>query len=196
MKAKNAIQTAMRGLGYSTEDAQYMSSFIGQERGIQYTLKQTYYGDEEKECKCTQQEIHRYLNKISGPLLDRIDLHIEVKRPQYEKITSKIKSETSEEIRKRVNIAKNIQRERYKNENIVSNSELTNRLITKYCKLDPKGEEILKKAFEKLKLSVRAYEKILKIARTIADLEQKNDIEYKHVAEAIQYRSLDRRYDN
>ena len=129
-------------------------------------------------------------------MLDRIDLHIEVKRPKYEKISSKIKSETSEEIRKRVNIAKNIQRERYKNENIVSNSELTNRLITKYCKLDPKGEEILKKAFEKLKLSVRAYEKILKIARTIADLEQKNDIEYKHVAEAIQYRSLDRRYDN
>ena len=155
-----------------------------------------YYGDEEKECKCSPQEIHRYLSKISGPLLDRIDLHIEVKRPKYEKISSKIKSETSEEIRKRVCIAREIQRKRYEFEKIKLNAELNGNLISKYCKLDEKGEEILEKAFKNLKLSVRAYEKILKIARTIADLEQKTDIEYKHIAEAIQYRSLDRRYDN
>ena len=155
-----------------------------------------YYGDEEKECKCSPQEIHRYLSKISGPLLDRIDLHIEVKRPKYEKISSKIKSETSEEIRKRVCMAREIQRKRYEFEKIKLNAELNGNLISKYCKLDEKGEEILEKAFKNLKLSVRAYEKILKIARTIADLEQKTDIEYKHIAEAIQYRSLDRRYDN
>lgn len=155
-----------------------------------------YYGDEEKQCKCSPQEIHRYLSKISGPLLDRIDLHIEVKRPKYEKISSKIKSETSEEIRKRVCIAREIQRKRYEFEKIKLNAELNGNLISKYCKLDEKGEEILEKAFKNLKLSVRAYEKILKIARTIADLEQKTDIEYKHIAEAIQYRSLDRRYDN
>ena len=155
-----------------------------------------YYGDEEKQCKCSPQEIHRYLSKISGPLLDRIDLHIEVKRPKYEKISSKIKSETSEEIRKRVCMAREIQRKRYEFEKIKLNAELNGNLISKYCKLDEKGEEILEKAFKNLKLSVRAYEKILKIARTIADLEQKTDIEYKHIAEAIQYRSLDRRYDN
>ena len=155
-----------------------------------------YYGDEEKQCKCSPQEIHRYLSKISGPLLDRIDLHIEVKRPKYEKISSKIKSETSEEIRKRVCMAREIQRKRYEFEKIKLNAELNGILISKYCKLDEKGEEILEKAFKNLKLSVRAYEKILKIARTIADLEQKTDIEYKHIAEAIQYRSLDRRYDN
>ena len=151
-----------------------------------------YYGDEEKECKCSAQEIHRYLNKISGPLLDRIDLHVEVKRPKYEKIYSKAKSETSEEIRKRVNIAKEIQRKRYKNDLISSNSDLTMNLIKKYCQLDKQSEEILEKAFKKLNLSVRAYEKILKVARTIADLEQKENIEYTHIAEAIQYRSLDR----
>lgn len=151
-----------------------------------------YYGDEEKECKCTPQEIHRYLNKISGPLLDRIDIQIEVKRPQIEKISSGEKSETSLEIRERVNKARKIQLERYKNYGIHSNAELTTKMIAEFCGLDNKGEELLQNAFRKLKLSVRAYERILKVARTIADLEGKEDIEYKHVAEAIQYRSLDK----
>ena len=155
-----------------------------------------FYGSLDKECTCSKEAISRYMGKISGPLLDRIDLHIEVKRPKYEKISSKIKSETSEEIRKRVCMAREIQRKRYEFEKIKLNAELNGNLISKYCKLDEKGEEILEKAFKNLKLSVRAYEKILKIARTIADLEQKTDIEYKHIAEAIQYRSLDRRYDN
>ena len=155
-----------------------------------------YLGDEEKECKCSKTEIHRYLNKISGPLLDRIDIQIEVKRPKYERLNSKIQGETSEEIRKRVNKARNTQIKRYEKYNIYSNSELTTKLIPEFCKLDEKGEKILGQAFKKFKLSVRAYEKILKVARTIADLDGKENIEYEHIAEAIQYRSLDRKYDN
>lgn len=151
-----------------------------------------YYGDEEKECKCTPQEIHRYLRKISGPLLDRIDIQIEVKRPKFEKISSKEKVETSSEIRGRVNKARKIQLERYKRYGILSNSELNTKMIAEFCKLDEKGEELLENAFKKFKLSVRAYERILKVARTIADLEEKESIEFKHVAEAIQYRCLDK----
>ena len=151
-----------------------------------------YYGDEEKECKCTPQEIHRYLNKISGPLLDRIDIQIEVKRPKIEKISSNEKLETSAKIRERVNKARKIQLERYKKYGIYSNAELNTKLIAEFCRLDEKGEELLQSAFRKLRLSVRAYERILKVARTIADLENKTNIEFKHVAEAIQYRSLDK----
>ena len=151
-----------------------------------------YYGDEEKKCKCTPQEIHRYLRKISGPLLDRIDIQIEVKRPQFEKISSKEKIETSSEIRKRVDKARNIQLERYENCGIHSNAELNTKMISKFCKLDEKSEELLQNAFKKFKLSVRAYERILKVARTIADLEEKENIEFKHIAESIQYRCLDK----
>ncbi|MBQ2835731.1 MAG: YifB family Mg chelatase-like AAA ATPase [Clostridia bacterium] len=151
-----------------------------------------YYGDDEKECNCTPQEIHRYLNKISGPLFDRIDIQIEVKRPRFEKISSKEKIENSEEIRERVNKARRIQVERYKKYKIYSNAELTTKMISQFCSLDEKGKELLENAFKKLKLSVRAYERILKVARTIADLEAKSNIEYKHIAEAIQYRSLDK----
>ena len=155
-----------------------------------------YYGSKEKECTCNSKSRLKYINKVSGPLLDRIDIHIEVKRPKFDKLNSKIKSETSKEIQNRVNIARKIQLERYKKYNIYSNSELSTRLIAEFCALDTKGEELLESAFKKLKLSVRAYEKILKVARTIADLELKENIEYKHIAEAIQYRSLDKKYDN
>jgi len=151
-----------------------------------------YYGDEEKECRCTQQEIHRYLNKISGPLLDRIDIQIEVRRPKIEKISSKESIEKSENIRERVNKARKLQLERYKKYEIHSNAELNTKMITEFCRLDGRSEELLQSAFKKLKLSVRAYERILKVARTIADLEGKQNIEFKHVAEAIQYRSLDK----
>ena len=151
-----------------------------------------YYGDEEKECRCTQQEIHKYLRKISGPLLDRIDIQIEVLRPKFEKIKTKEKSENSETIRQRVNYARKIQSERYKKYRIHSNAEITTKMALEFCKLDTKGEEVLQNAFIKLKLSVRAYEKILKVARTIADLDRKENIEFQHIAEAIQYRSLDK----
>ncbi len=151
-----------------------------------------YYGDEEKECKCTTQEIHRYLRKISGPLLDRIDIQIEVKKPKIEKISTKGHIEKSEQIRERVNRARKIQLQRYKKYGIYSNAELSARMIAEFCKLDNKGEELLQSAFRKLRLSVRAYEKILKVARTIADLDEKQNIEFTHIAEAIQYRSLDK----
>ena len=151
-----------------------------------------YLGDEEKECKCTEQEIHKYLKKISGPLLDRIDIQIEVKRPKYEKIMSKNKNETSLDIRKRVNNARNIQVERYKKFGIYSNAQLNSLLMAEFCILDKRGEMLLEQAFIKLKLSVRAHERILKVARTIADLDGEKCINYKHIAEAIQYRSLDK----
>ena len=151
-----------------------------------------YYGDEERECKCTPQEIHRYLRKISGPLLDRIDIQIDVQRPKFEKINSKESVESSEIIRERVNKAKKIKIERYKKYRIRSNSEMNTKMISEFCNLDRNGEELLKNAFQKFKFSVRAYEKILKVARTIADLENKENIDIKHIAEAIQYRSLDK----
>lgn len=153
-----------------------------------------YYGSEEKECTCTEQSITRYMSKISGPLLDRIDIHIEVTPVKYQKLDSEEKVETSEEIRKRVNKARKIQFERYKKYNIYSNAELTPKLIDKYCKLDKKGKEILQRSFDKLGLSARAYGRILKVARTIADLDGKENINVNHLAEAIQYRSLDRKY--
>ncbi len=155
-----------------------------------------YEGDIERECKCTESEIRRYLKKISGPLLDRIDIQIRTKRVKYDKLNVNIKNETSAEIRERVVNARKIQKNRYQEYEINTNSELTLKMIEKYCKIDEKSQELLNKAFEKLKLSVRAYTKILKVARTIADLEEKENIEYKHIAEAIQYRSLDRKYDN
>ena len=152
------------------------------------------YGSQDKECTCKPQQIKNYLNKISGPLLDRIDLHIEVEGIEYKKFESSKKEESSKEIRNRVNLARKIQLERYKNENIYSNSELTPKLMEKYCKIDERGKRILEKAFENLKLSARAYTRILKVSRTIADLENSKNIQSKHIIEAVQYRSLDRKY--
>ena len=137
--------------------------------------------------------IRNYRGKISGPLLDRIDLHIEVKPIKFEQLKNEKKGETSEEIRARVNIARKIQQKRYAGMGIFSNSELTHKMIEKYCKLDDKAQTVLEKAFKKLGLSARAYGRILKVARTIADLEQKENIEIIHVAEAVQYRALDKR---
>lgn len=153
-----------------------------------------YYGSEDKECTCSETTIEKYINRISGPMLDRIDIHIEVPKVKYDKLQSDTSEESSETIKKRVNIAREIQRERYKNYNIFSNSELTSNMINEYCKIDKKSQEVLKKAFDKLGLSARAYGKILKVARTIADLEQSENIMLNHVTEAIQYRSLDRKY--
>ena len=153
-----------------------------------------YHGAEGKECTCSPMAIDKYISKISGPMLDRIDIHIEVPQVKYEKLDSNNKSESSEEIKKRVNQAREIQYKRYKKYNIFSNSELTTPLIDTYCKLNNESKIIMKKAFDKLGLSVRAYNKILKVARTIADLESNENIETRHVAEAIQYRTLDRKY--
>jgi len=154
-----------------------------------------YYGSKDRVCTCQNYQIKKYLNKISGPLLDRIDIHIEVESIKYSKLeTETSNAETSESIRQRVNSARKIQLERYNNYNIYSNSELTPKLISQYCKLNTSCKKILESAFEKLGLSARAYSKILKVARTIADLEGSSSIEVPHITEAIQYRSLDRKF--
>ena len=145
-------------------------------------------------CGCRDDQIKKYINRISGPLLDRIDIHIEVEGVKFEKLGNDIPSESSCDIRKRVNNARNIQLNRYKDYNIFSNSELTPKLINKYCRLSPKGKKVLENAFDKLGLSARAYSRILKVARTIADLDASKNIEISHLAEAIQYRNLDRKY--
>lgn len=154
-----------------------------------------YYGSKDRVCTCNDFQIKKYLNKISGPLLDRIDIHIEVESVKYSNLENEnSRLETSESIRQRVNSARKIQLKRYKDYNIYSNSELTPKLISKYCKLNPQCKKILESAFEKLGLSARAYSKILKVARTIADLEGSPNIGVSHITEAIQYRSLDRKY--
>lgn len=153
-----------------------------------------YYGSKEKECTCTPQMISKYMGKISGPLLDRIDICTEVSPIKYEKLNSIEQIESSEEIKKRVDKARTIQQERYKDSKIFSNSELTPKLIEKYCKLHSREKQVLENAFNRLKLSARAYGRILKVARTIADLDESDNIEVKHLAEAIQYRSIDRKY--
>ena len=153
-----------------------------------------YYGSDIKECTCSQNMIQKYLGKISGPLLDRIDIHIDVKPVIYNDLKNYSKNETSKDIKKRVNNARKIQNERYQEEKIFSNSELTPKMIEKYCRINESSKKILEIAFDKLKLSARAYSKILKVARTIADLDNKEQIEEKHIAEAIKYRSIDRKY--
>ena len=153
-----------------------------------------YYGSTEKECTCTPETIKKYMGKISGPLLDRIDMQIEVAPVKYQKLEQKQIAETSEKIKQRVDKARNIQLKRYEGQKIYSNSELTPKLIETYCELDKSSQKIMKEAFQKLNFSARAYHRILKVARTIADLEEKEKIEVAHIAEAIQYRNLDRKY--
>lgn len=153
-----------------------------------------YYGDPLHECTCTQSSIDKYLGKISNPLLDRIDIHIEVSPVKYEDLQSDTKPESSSIIRERVNRARDIQLKRYKNGKIFNNSQISNRDIKTYCKLSSSSELIMKNAFDKYKFSGRTYNKLLKVARTIADLDDKNNIEDKHILEAIRYRTLDKKY--
>lgn len=153
-----------------------------------------YYGSNNKKCTCSMHQIERYMAKISGPILDRIDIQVEVFPIEYEKMEQHHVAETSEEIRKRVNQARKLQEERYKKQKIYSNSQLTPKLMEEYCSLDKESKKILKGAFETLGLSARAYTRILKVARTIADLDQCEQIQIQHIAEAIQYRNLDKKY--
>ena len=150
-----------------------------------------YLGDKQKQCICSDFQINRYLAKLSGPLLDRIDLQIDVPRLTPEElVNSKSAEECSNDIRKRVINARKIQLERYKNETILTNSELTSKLIKKYCKIDKECENLLKTAAVKYQLSGRRYDRILKLARTIADLDSKENIEQIHLMQALQYRML------
>lgn len=151
-----------------------------------------YYLDPAKQCTCTQNDIEKYLGRLSGPLLDRIDIQIEVPPVNYKELQSTKSGEKSSDIRKRVNEARKIQLERYKNLNIYSNSQLKPSHIEMFCRPDSKGKKLLERAFTKLGLSARAHSRILKVARTIADMDKSEQICERHVAEAIQYRSLDR----
>lgn len=153
-----------------------------------------YFGDSRRQCTCTPAQINQYRSKISGPLLDRIDIQVEVPSVNYEDLSSSVKAETSADIQKRVNRTRRIQLERYKGLNIYSNSQLDAGMIQKFCPLGKEENEILKAAFDNLGLSARAHSRILKVARTIADLEGSENIGSAHIAEAIQYRSLDRKY--
>lgn len=152
-----------------------------------------YYGDDRHECNCTVPQINRYRGKVSGPLLDRIDIHIEVPGLNVEEITSgDTRGESSLEIRKRVIAAHQLQLERYRREEFNYNSELRGKALRMYCRVDNEGMFLLEKAIESLGLSARGYDRILRLARTIADLDKSEMIKSFHLAEAIQYRSLDR----
>lgn len=152
-----------------------------------------FYPDVEK-CTCTPPQIKRYLNKISGPLLDRIDLHVEASKVDYDDLSVHHIQESSKIIRERVMIAHSIQKERLKGSKAFFNSGLSSSQIQSYCQVEASGNELMREAFLKLGLSARAYHRILKVGRTIADLDDSEKIKDKHIAEAIQYRTLDRKY--
>jgi magnesium chelatase family protein len=152
-----------------------------------------YFGDSRHQCTCTPGQIHRYRHKVSGPLLDRIDIHIEVPAVPYKELTNEYAGEKSEDIRSRVVHARDLQLERFKKDRkIYSNGQMKTRHIKKYCGLDQDAQSLLDTAMQKLGLSARAYTRILKLSRTIADLEVSEDIKPHHISEAIQYRTLDR----
>ncbi len=152
-----------------------------------------YYNHPEKDCLCPPGMVQKYLNKISGPLLDRIDLHVEVTPVSFSELSSKEKGESSKDIREKVILSREIQEKRFSaSDKTYSNSHMNSKHIQKFCILDSESSDMLKTAMEKLDLSARAYDRILKVSRTIADLAVSENIESQHIAEAIQYRSLDR----
>lgn len=148
----------------------------------------------ELECRCTPLQIQRYLGRISGPLLDRMDMHVEVPRVKYDQLKDQSSGESSRSMREKVLLARLMQKKRFADETINLNSQMNTSQVQKYCRLDEKAEMLLKNVFDKLKMSARSYDRILKVTRTIADLEGVKDIKLEHLAEALQYRSLDRKY--
>ncbi len=155
-----------------------------------------FFGHPAKECKCTPAAKKRYLDKISGPILDRIDIHIEVAPVEYEQLSDKSMGESSAVIKARVDKARAVQRERFKGTEVTCNAKMTPQMTKDFCVLSDEATNLLKISFEKLGMSARAYDKILRISRTIADLDSSENIELNHIAEALQYRSLDRKYWN
>jgi magnesium chelatase family protein len=152
-----------------------------------------YYNHPDRECSCPPGAVQKYLNKISGPLLDRIDLHVEVTPVAFSELSSIKVQENSASIRDRVIRARELQELRYKdNPGVYCNAQMSSKMLKAICVISPVGSNLLKAAMEKLNLSARAYDRILKVSRTIADLSQIEDIKPEHLAEAIQYRSLDR----
>lgn len=153
-----------------------------------------FFNDPTRECSCTPVMIQRYVSKISGPLLDRIDIHIDVPAVKYADLAGKPPGEGSAEIRLRVTAARQVQQERFHNQKIYSNAQMTPRLIRQYCEIDDESRRHLEHAMTKMGLSARAYDRILKVSRTLADLDHCEKIQARHISEAIQYRSLDRNY--
>lgn len=154
-----------------------------------------YFGDPAHKCTCSENQIKQYLSRISGPLLDRIDLHVEVPSVKYKDLEEKTKGEPSAKIKERVNAAREIQKKRFKGAlGVYSNSQMTTQMVDSFCALGESERSLLKSAFERLGLSARAHNRILKVARTIADLDASKEIKAPHLAEAIQYRSLDRKF--
>jgi magnesium chelatase family protein len=152
-----------------------------------------YYNHPHKECTCAPGVVQKYLNKISGPLLDRIDLHVEVTPVEFDELTTIKNEEKSNKIRDRVIVARNIQINRFKQiEGMYSNAQMNSKMLKELCKLDQNATLLVKKAMDKLNLSARAYDRILKVSRTIADLDFSDNITTTHISEAIHYRSLDR----
>ncbi|MBQ7095280.1 MAG: YifB family Mg chelatase-like AAA ATPase [Clostridia bacterium] len=150
-----------------------------------------YLGHPTKKCTCSPGQVQRYRRRVSGPLLDRIDLHVEVPAVSYDELSTKAAGEPSAEIRKRVIAARERQLARYRDESINKNADLTSPMVKKYCPLSPEAERFLKESFDQMDLSARGYYRTLKVARTIADLEGSEQIEFAHVAEALRYRGLD-----
>jgi magnesium chelatase family protein len=155
-----------------------------------------YFNDKSRECTCTPPMIQRYIAKISGPLLDRIDIHIEVPAVQYKELRGSAAAEGSAQIRDRVMAARDRQRQRFKKagDKVYANAQMTTRQIRKHCELDADSERLLERAMQQQGLTARAHDRILKVARTIADLEGVEHLSVAHLAEAIQYRTLDRSY--
>lgn len=153
-----------------------------------------YFGHPTRPCTCSSNRVAQYLAKVSGPLLDRLDLHIDAMPVEFDHISSTVRSESSAEIKKRVDAARKIQNERFKGTNITCNARITPALLQQTCPISDSGMKLLRNAFEKLGLSARAYDRILKVSRTIADLDNSEVLESRHIAEVIQYRSLDRKY--
>ena len=152
-----------------------------------------FYNHPDKECVCGPGVVQKYLTRISGPLLDRIDIHLEVTPVPFKELTSKISGEKSETVRQRVVKAREIQAERFANESgIYCNAQMSTKMLNTVCEITEEGRTLLKTAMERLGLSARAYDRILKVSRTIADLDGSENIRTEHLAEAIQYRSLDR----